>query len=798
MQARDKISPLRCKIAVKFYATNSRKCKISPPGYWDNKENIEKIFLKIKEKYNFNTPEDWNSITATQIKSIGGSQLLQKYLIYELKCMACPEGKSIFNATKRSSGYWDCEENILQFLSDIKKIYNLNSAEDWNSITREHVLSNGGSRLLSKYSMFELKCMACPEGKSIFKRPTQPSGYWKNKENVLKFLSEIKEKYNFNTPEDWNSLTQKQIKSNGGSRLLSKYSMFEIKCIACPEGKSIFKSPQPPGYWENTVNIEKFLSKIKEKYNLNTPEDWNSMTNKHILSNGGSSLLHKYSIFELKCMACPEGKSAFERSTQPSGYWKNKENILQFLSEIKEKYNLNTSEDWNSITSKQIQSNGGGSLLDKYSMFEIKCMACPEGKSIFNSKHPPGYWENTENILKFLSEVKEKYNLNTPEDWNSITQKQIIGNEGGSLLSKYSMFELKCMACPEGKSIFSSKLPSGYWGNTENILQFLSQIKEKYNLNTPNDWNALSQKQITSNGGSRLLSKYSMFELKCMACPEGKSIFTNSKHPTGYWENKENILQFLSQIKGKYNVNTPEDWNLITSKHIKSNGGGILASKYSMYDIRCLACPEGKSIFNNPPNPSGYWENKENIDSFISIVKQKYNLNSPEDWKRIAKRQITSEGGWGLFNSKCYSKIKIKFETPKEEPKFVPLSQLISESPNKGKRSSQRWLFLQVLKLFPGEEIVEDYFHSEISRISGANIQFDIFMIERKIAIEYHGEQHYQDIPHVFGNLETYQYRDLEKEKLCKEHEIQLIVVPYWWDNKLDSLETFLHSKINL
>ena len=551
----------------------------------------------------------------------------------------------------------------------------------------------------------------------------------------------------------------------------------------------------PSRYWENEENILNFLSKIKEKYNIFTPKHWNSITHKHIKSNGGSSLLNKYSMFELKCMACPEGKLTFKNPPQSAGYWENEENILQFLSQIREKYNLNTPEDWNSITTTHIQENGGKTLLNKYSMFELKCMACPEGNQIFNN--PIGYWEDQENILKFLSKIKEKYNLCTPEDWNSITYKHIQDNGGKELLKKYSMFELKCMACPEGKSTFNTpRQSSRYWENKENILKFLSEIKRKYNLNTPEDWNSITQKLIRSNGGSALLKKYSMFEIKCMACPEGKSMFKNPRQIPGYWENKENILQFLSEIKQKYNLHTPEDWNSITTTHFQENGGSRLLNKYSMFELKCMACPEG--IFNNNPRQvTGFWKNKENIVQFFSRLKQKYNLNTPEDWKRISSHQIISEGGSGIFNNKKCLQFKIKFEIPNQTTKLIPLSKLISGS-HTHKRSSQRWLFLQVQKLFPHEEIVEDYFHSEISRISGFNVQFDIFMIERNIAIEYHGKHHYEDIPSGFSNLETYKQRDTEKERLCKEHGIQLIVIPYWWDNKLDSLKTYLCSKINL
>ena len=70
--------------------------------------------------------------------------------------------------------------------------------------------------------------MACPEGKSSFNHPNQSSKYWENPANINNFLSKIKEKYNFNTPEDWNSVKRRYIQSNGGWGLLKKYSLYEI------------------------------------------------------------------------------------------------------------------------------------------------------------------------------------------------------------------------------------------------------------------------------------------------------------------------------------------------------------------------------------------------------------------------------------------------------------------------------------------------------------------------------------------------------------------------------------------
>ena len=122
-----------------------------------------------------------------------------------------------------------------------------------------------------------------------------------------------------------------------------------------------------------------------------------------------------------------------------------------------------------------------------------------------------------------------------------------------------------------------------------------------------------------------------------------------------------------------------------------------------------------------------------------------------------------------------------------ENVKFVPFSKLIARSNHK---RSQRWLFLQIQKLFPGEEIVEDYFHS------GYSVQFDIFLVDKKIAFGYHGQQHYQDLPQIFGIIEMFTSRDIEKQKLCTVFGIKLIIIPHWWDKTLNTLKETIDSEI--
>ena len=570
---------------------------------------------------------------------------------------------------------------------------------------------------------------------------------------------------------------------------------------------------KPRNYWKSKENVQNFLKSLGQKYNLRTFEDWNSISNKNICEHGGASLLNRYTLYNLKCTAFPEGMSFFDKPSQskPTGYWDNKENVIQFLIELKQKYNLKTFEDWNLITHRHIKSIfGGNSLLKKYSMYDLKCFGFPDGKLLFNpAQKPAGYWNNEENIIKFLHSIKQKYNLESIDDWNSITQKQIGINGGRSLLQKYSMYDLKCFGFPEGKSFFdkpNQSKPARYWEKEENLQNFFSNLKEKYNLQTLEDWNSITNSHIISLGGRTLLQKFSMNEIKSLGFPDGKLFFKDQilYKPITYWDDKQNIDQFLDKLKRKYNLNTLEDWISLTKKQIQDNdGSNSLLNKFSVYEIKSFGFPEGKLFFNKKlQTTKGFWNDENNRSQFLEALKLKFNLKTPQDWQRLSREQIKGVGGAWLFSKKEYLKnTKISFEVYSENSDSVKyetfsLNELLH--PNQlnvkqvFKRSSQRWLFLQVQKLFPHEEIVEDYFHSELSRKTGSTVQFDVFLIKKNIAIEYHGKQHYEDIPAGFATLEQYNNRDNEKLKLCKEYGIEIIVIPYWWDNKIDSLREAL------
>ena len=73
-------------------------------------------------------------------------------------------------------------------------------------------------------------------------------------------------------------------------------------------------------------------------------------------------------------------------------------------------------------------------------------------------------------------------------------------------------------------------------------------------------------------------------------------------------------------------------------------------------------------------------------------------------------------------------------------------------------------------------------------------MQFDFFSPSLKLAIEFHGRQHYEDIDYWMYHSSTISQRrrDEEKRKSCKEHGITLIEINHQeWNHKSTSSELF-------
>lgn len=93
-----------------------------------------------------------------------------------------------------------------------------------------------------------------------------------------------------------------------------------------------------------------------------------------------------------------------------------------------------------------------------------------------------------------------------------------------------------------------------------------------------------------------------------------------------------------------------------------------------------------------------------------------------------------------------------------------------------GSLFTETLLFNRIKKEFPSYQVISQFSPAWLSPQ-----RFDIFIVEKKCAIEYNGIQHYEAINYFGGEagLKRTKKRDNTKKKKCKENNCYLIVIKY-------------------
>ena len=101
-------------------------------------------------------------------------------------------------------------------------------------------------------------------------------------------------------------------------------------------------------------------------------------------------------------------------------------------------------------------------------------------------------------------------------------------------------------------------------------------------------------------------------------------------------------------------------------------------------------------------------------------------------------------------------------------------------------------LCLRCVKEIFGEKKVIHQHRPYFLRTDKGQLSYDIYVISKKIAIEYQGKQHFEPIE-LFGGIENFklqQKRDEIKKVLSQKHGIKLICINYWENITVDLIKS--------
>jgi hypothetical protein len=145
------------KIITAVYSNHkwiSRKFNTVLRGHWDYMDNRKDFLNNLGKQLGFKQIEDWYSITCQQINENGGAGLLSKCGGSPSKMVMSAYSDHKWISTRFSHvlrGYWEIEDNQRNYLDTLGQKLGFKKMEDWYNISKNPIIQNGGSWILSKY-----------------------------------------------------------------------------------------------------------------------------------------------------------------------------------------------------------------------------------------------------------------------------------------------------------------------------------------------------------------------------------------------------------------------------------------------------------------------------------------------------------------------------------------------------------------------------------------------------------------------------------------------------------------------
>ena len=675
--------------------------------------------------------------------------------------------------------------------------------------------------------------------------------YFKDINNQRTFMDELFHKFELKTMEDWMKVSRKKIIKEGGKSLVVYYHSNNFTLLLSrlyPNYPWDFRhyshrtiKNKTKDYFNKENNQHLFLSHLFVKWNFSSLDDWLTVSKEKLLKEkGGSSLLNRYSndMQTLLSSLYPNFPWLFHRHfflfnnpLSSSLYFKSKENQRRFMEEVYKEGELKDLSDWLLFTTPS-------HLLRFLSSpsFSPSSSSSSSRKKEMKSKMKRMYGEYENNHFLLLSSIYPHYPWPFIDWKNGENMKSIGDIESEENNQKKEKEEVK-----------------------EEQREKLRQLFFQFQLSSLDDWLFIGRNLLIEKGGEDLIRYYrnDIQHMYRSLYPHYPWVFDHIEdlqlghlsrcktnkyfHAQSYYYNlfhNRNKLLFgntdrqrviLEKIFHHLNLSSFSDWELVT-KHLlllSFPSFKYLIAYYANdfpYLLSSLYPQSFQSIYSiilSQPYQNNQWENDiQKIKE--EKVYEKFKFTSPL-WRsslidRLRRRMRSLIHLYSITQKNHFYRLPTHFSSSSlffKSFSLIPLLQTIYPDHDwnpslfhfRSKKSKQRLLFSSLLSIFPSQMIIEDYRHplllpslllsTSSEKKAKEALEVDLFMPGVNVAIEYQGEQHYDEIPSGFCPIDFYQSHDQLKHHLCKLQSIHLISVPYWSSFSPSSLVPFLSSSLS-
>ena len=201
------------------------------------------------------------------------------------------------------NGYWDTRHNRLLYLNWLGRQCGFTKPEDWYGLRKHHFQQHGGGGLFrNEYQSSVLKAMRDFLPNYDWKPwlfGGAPNGYWKVRENRVRYMNWLGELLNIKQPEDWYHVTGADFFNNHGGGLLNNHFNASVQALVADflpdfDWKPWCFASVPQSYWRSQSHRREYLSWLGGQLGFQKSGDWSRLKREHFYRNGGSGLLVSY------------------------------------------------------------------------------------------------------------------------------------------------------------------------------------------------------------------------------------------------------------------------------------------------------------------------------------------------------------------------------------------------------------------------------------------------------------------------------------------------------------------------
>jgi len=326
--------------------------------FFDKIHNHQRFFLYIRKKMQFQTCEDWHSITFERIKKEGGGYLLDRFYSSSLYLFLLSRSPSEDWREWRFSPFWERKWTFPvrhEFFYWLGTQLDYICEEDWYSFSfrdiRQYLFHPDPLISLYKSSIWDFITTHIPHHRWDGWRMTEkPRGLWSSLKNRQRFFWWlVRRKLECKVPSDFVELKQERIIENGGKALLRKYydasaSQFIINHFPETDWSDIF--------WEksacNTLESQKkLLQVIIQDKGLSIPQHWYGITRKDVTVYFVTLVNRRFNgVQGLIQTLLPEMLWIKWKFQLPRGMWRDKRTHSDFFNYIKQEWRIENEWEW--------------------------------------------------------------------------------------------------------------------------------------------------------------------------------------------------------------------------------------------------------------------------------------------------------------------------------------------------------------------------------------------------------------------------------------------------------------------